>query len=74
MSDIITKLEDRVNRLEESLSFWKKECALVTASCNRAEEKIKELEAIRDWYCGCDHWNGPNLPFCAQCGRKPGER
>jgi hypothetical protein len=35
--------------------------------------RIKELEATHDWYCGCGHWNGPNLSVCAQCGRTPTE-
>lgn len=28
-------------------------------------------EETHDWKCGCGHWNGPNLAFCAVCGRKP---
>jgi len=26
-----------------------------------------------DWYCGCGHWNGPELAVCALCGRTPRE-
>ncbi|MFA5724467.1 MAG: hypothetical protein WC979_09505 [Candidatus Pacearchaeota archaeon] len=26
-----------------------------------------------DWFCGCGHWNGPNLSMCAMCGRSPNE-
>ena len=37
----------------------------------KQEARIKELEATHDWHCGCDHWNGPNLSVCAQCGRTP---
>jgi chromosome segregation ATPase len=40
--------------------------------------RIKELESEvsdrHDWQCGCSHWNGCNLPFCASCGRRPYER
>ena len=36
-----------------------------------AQEKV--IEEIHDWQCGCGHWNGCNLPFCATCGRRPNE-
>lgn len=39
----------------------------------RLQARIKELEATHDWYCGCGHWNGPNLSVCALCGRTPSE-
>lgn len=32
-----------------------------------------EKEETHDWYCGCGHWNGPNLAICAMCGRTPNE-
>ena len=39
---------------------------------DRAENLLRSYEEIKhDWYCGCGHWNGTNLPICAMCGRKP---
>ena len=35
-------------------------------------KRIEELEETHDWQCGCGHWNGPNLPHCGMCGRRPG--
>ena len=29
------------------------------------------IEESHDWYCGCGHWNGPNLAECGMCGRTP---
>ena len=33
---------------------------------------VEVWEENHDWQCGCGHWNGPNLPHCGMCGRKPG--
>jgi hypothetical protein len=51
-------LEDKIKLLIEG---WKKLTDLA-------------LENFNNWNCGCGHWNGTNLPFCAVCGRQPGEK
>jgi hypothetical protein len=37
------------------------------------EKAIEKLAEVHDWYCGCGHWNGANLSFCAACRREPNE-
>lgn len=41
--------------------------------CQRLDWIIHKLseQSEHDWYCGCGHWNGPNLAFCAICRRDP---
>jgi hypothetical protein len=43
--------------------------------CRRMDRIIAILAAQSEhhWYCACGHWNGANLPNCAQCNRTPNE-
>lgn len=42
------------------------------AALSEENERLRgKAEANHDWLCGCGHWNGPNLPFCGMCNRRP---
>lgn len=44
---------------------------LICESLDAIAKAIKD-KTDHDWLCGCGHWNGANLVFCARCGRAPG--
>ena len=51
------------------------EIEILEVVINRMEKIIELLaeQSEHHWCCGCGHWNGANLPFCATCGRRPNE-
>lgn len=64
---ILEKLDDLIIQATKERSHY-----YVKAVCEEAKAVILDLMTTHDWQCGCGHWNGPNLPFCAQCERRPG--
>ncbi len=46
----IPYIQEEIDRLKESIAFWKREWRLMEAAEKKAEERIKELEAERDGF------------------------
>ena len=63
--------EDEIERLQKEIKAMQEVINLPYNQNQDRKARIKELEATHGWHCGCDHWNGPNLSVCAQCGRTP---
>lgn len=62
---------DKLDRDADSRDIYE----YVIAELTTAKAELETLrEATHDWSCGCGHWNGPNLEFCAMCGRTPGDK
>lgn len=66
-----SNLQDAYHDLEQEIAGLKAYKEATQNKESAREARIKELEATHGWHCGCDHWNGPNLSVCAQCGRTP---
>ena len=66
-----SNLQDAYHDLEQEIAGLKAYKEATQNKESAKEARIKELEATHGWHCGCDHWNGPNLSVCAQCGRTP---
>lgn len=71
----ISKHVDLSNAIfAEGITATEEQVMNILRRMDRSIERRRTMEDCHhDWYCGCGHWNGPNLAACALCGRTPGE-
>ena len=66
----VKEVQNRLRQYDEGMPiyFTREDIADALSEIDRLEQLVNENH---DWLCGCGHWNGANLPFCAVCNRRP---